>query len=105
MLNRNTFTLLLLIHSLRSSHDSAVEESSPGVIIRVVFTYLLIHVIGAAILAFLIIRRRLRKKSKRCQRRIQDRRTGRAPPRFEKYYGIVFVNFDCITQIYFDFSQ
>ena len=39
------------------------------------------------------------------QRRIQDRRAGRAPPRFEKNYEFVFVNFDCITRIYFDFSQ
>ena len=27
------------------------------------------------------------------------------PPRFEKNYGFVFVNFDCIKRIYFDFSQ
>ena len=39
------------------------------------------------------------------QRRIQDRRAGRAPPRFEKNYEFAFVNFDCITRIYFDFSQ
>lgn len=64
MLNRNIFSLMLRIHSLGSIRDSAVEDSSPGVIIGVVFTNLLI--IGAAILAFLIIRRRLRKKSKRC---------------------------------------
>ena len=32
-------------------------------------------------------------------------RTGAPPPRFEKNYGFVFVNFDCITRIYFDFSQ
>ena len=25
--------------------------------------------------------------------------------RFKKNYGFVFVNFDCITRIYFDFSQ
>ena len=28
-----------------------------------------------------------------------------APPPFQKYYGGVFVNFDCITRRYFDFSQ
>ena len=26
-------------------------------------------------------------------------------PRFEKFWGVVFVNFDCITRIYFDVSQ
>ena len=26
-------------------------------------------------------------------------------PRFEKKLGFVFVNFDCITRIYFDFGQ
>ena len=30
---------------------------------------------------------------------------GARPPRFEKNYGFVFVNFNCITRIYFDFSQ
>nr|XP_022338666.1 uncharacterized protein LOC111134132 isoform X4 [Crassostrea virginica] len=51
--------------TLGSIRDSAVEDSSPGVIIGVVFTNLLI--IGAAILAFLIIRRRLRKKRRLLQ--------------------------------------
>ena len=27
------------------------------------------------------------------------------PPCFEKNYGFVFVNFDCVTHIYLDFSQ
>lgn len=55
--------------SLRSSHDSAFEDSSLSLIIGVALTNLLI--IGAAILAFLIIRRRLREKSKKFFGRIE----------------------------------
>ena len=33
------------------------------------------------------------------QRVIQDQCAGREPPRFEKNYRFVFVNFDCITRI------
>ena len=38
------------------------------------------------------------------QRRIQVRRAGRNP-RFKKIWGVICINFDCITRIFFDFGQ
>ena len=39
------------------------------------------------------------------QRRILDRRAGRAPLGLKKKMGFVIVNFDSIARIYFEFSQ
>ena len=39
------------------------------------------------------------------QRRIQDRRTGRARPPVENLLGLVFVNLDSITRIFFHCSE
>ena len=48
----------------------------------------------------------LLSKQESFPKQIQDRSAGGPHiPRFVKFWGVVFVNFDSLTRIYFDFSQ